>query len=245
MKARARHSSPPFSPWPPRLPAARCGQAAKTAAVPAAHRGRQPYSAARGSSPPAPLSHPADPCCALPAPQPLNPAAFDVEPIPEPPPLAGAPALAPRQPAGGQSAGCRGPGGGATARNGAGNCPGRGVEASEGAGTSRRQAAQVPGPGGDGAKLTTARQNTIDTIKSFLNFPKRQESHNDMRQARRFCRARGDSRQGIAEWTITNTRSAARLLRPACPGANSIACWWRSAPICGISRASPAVTAPC
>ena len=36
-------------------------------------------------------------------------------------------------------------------------------------------------------KMTTARQNTIDTIKSFLTLSEEAESHNDMRQADGFA----------------------------------------------------------
>src|SRR5260370_42645828 len=63
------------------------GKPAKRAAVPAPPTPAAPPAPA---PPPAPLSIPQT-HVALPAPQALDPAAFDVEPIPEPPPVVPAP----------------------------------------------------------------------------------------------------------------------------------------------------------
>ena len=159
------------------------GKPAKTAAVPATPKPAAPPAPAL---PPAPLSIPQT-HVALPAPQALDPAAFDVEPIPEPqpvipvpprshrpsppaatPPAVATPALEPRE----------------TVQE---IVPPAELKHLKDLVQSRRQEVNKILVQVGRRKLTAARQNTIATIKSFLALSEEAENHNDMRQADGFA----------------------------------------------------------
>ncbi len=162
------------------------GKPAKTAAVPATPK--PAATPAPAAPPPAPLSIPQT-HVALPAPQPLDPAAFDVEPIPEPQPVVPAPSRSHRT----SPPAATPPPAVATPPP---EPPRETVQEIVPAAELKRLQDQAQGRRREVTKIlnqvgrrpiTTARQNVIETIKSFLALSEEAEKHNDMRQADGFA----------------------------------------------------------
>ena len=161
------------------------GKPAKTAAVPATPK--PAATPAPATPPPAPLSIPQT-HVTLPAPQPLDSAAFDVEPIPEPQPLIPAPPRSRRA-----SPPASTPPAVATP---ALEPPRETVQEIVPAAELKRLKEQAQGRRQEvnkilaqvgRHKMTAARQNAIATIRSFLTLSEEAENHNDMRQADGFA----------------------------------------------------------
>jgi hypothetical protein len=160
------------------------GKPVKTAAVPATPK--PAATPAPAAPPPAPLSIPQT-HVALPTPQPLDPAAFDVEPIPEPPPTIPAP---PRSHRASPPA--------ATPPTVATPVPepretvqeivppAELKHLKELVQARRQEVDRILGQVGR-RPTTKARQSAIATIRSFLTLSVDAENHNDMRQADGFA----------------------------------------------------------
>ena len=161
------------------------GKPVKTAAVPAPPK--PAATPAPAAPPPAPLSIPQT-HVALPAPQPLDPAAFDVEQIPEPPPVAPAPTRSHRaSPPPATPPPPVAPPAEPPRETVQEIVPPEELKHLKDLLQTRRQEVNKILAQVGRRSMTKARQNAIATIKSFLTLSIDAENHNDMRQADGFA----------------------------------------------------------
>lgn len=161
------------------------GKPVKTAAVPATPK--PAATPAPAAPPPAPLSIPQT-HVTLPAPQPLDSAAFDVEPIPEPQPVIPAPPRSRRaSPPAATPPAVATPAPEPPRETVQEIVPPAELKHLKELVQSRRQEVnKILGQVGR-RSMSKARQNAIATIKSFLALSEEAENHNDMRQADGFA----------------------------------------------------------